>query len=127
MKIYCCGCKRVVEARLTYGNEVYPSHKHLHLHPFWKCDHCQNFVGCHHKTADKTKPLGVIATAEIKKARSRIHRKLDPLWKKGLISRKQLYARLSEELGGEYHTANVCSVLESMKVLNALQKIESEL
>ncbi|NTG07102.1 hypothetical protein [Rhizobium rhizogenes] len=56
--LFCCGCQAEVSARLTDGKEIYPHRRDLHDLPFWKCDACKNFVGCHHKTANHTKPLG---------------------------------------------------------------------
>lgn len=79
--IYCCGCDRDVEARLTDGAEVYPHRPDLAGLPFWMCDTCGNYVGCHHKTEDRTRPLGKIPSAEIRKARQHCHRVVDPLWK----------------------------------------------
>ncbi len=60
MLIYCCGCNEKIKARLTNGEEIYPHRTDLYLLPFWKCDSCGNFVGCHHKTDNPTKPLGCI-------------------------------------------------------------------
>ena len=68
-KIWCCGCGKEVDARLTDGAEVYPHRRDLASLPFWKCDACGNFVGCHHKTRERTKPLGCIPTPEIKDVR----------------------------------------------------------
>lgn len=62
MKIYCTGCGKDVQARLTDGAERYPHRPDLYELPFWKCDTCGNYVGCHHKTRAPTKPLGCIAT-----------------------------------------------------------------
>lgn len=78
-EIYCCGCEKKVPARLTDGAEIYPHRHDLSGLPFWKCDTCGNFVGCHHKTKNRTRPLGCIPTPEIKEARKRIHSLLDPL------------------------------------------------
>jgi hypothetical protein len=61
--IYCCGCKSEVQVRLTDGSEIYPHSPDLHHIPFWKCDACKNYVGCHWKTKDRTRPLGNIPTA----------------------------------------------------------------
>ena len=83
MNIRCCGCQKKVEARLTDGSEIYPHRKDLYSLPFWKCDVCGNFVGCHHKTKNRTRPLGCIPTPEIKNARKHIHAILDPLWQSG--------------------------------------------
>ena len=114
--IYCCGCGAKVEARLTDGAEIYPHRQDLHALPFWKCDQCGNFVGCHHKTKDRTRPLGCIPTPEIKNARKEIHKILDPIWQSGEMSRKDVYAQLSGALGWKYHTANIRSVDEARHV-----------
>lgn len=125
--IYCCGCEVKVEARLTSGCEVYPHRKDLHELPFWKCDTCGNFVGCHHKTDKPTTPLGCIPTPEIKNARRHIHAILDPLWQSGRISRKKLYELLSEKTGRQYHTAQIRSVEEAREVYKEVKRIQKTL
>jgi hypothetical protein len=127
MKIHCCGCQEKIEARLTDGEEIYPHRSDLHSLPFWKCDKCKNFVGCHHKTKNRTRPLGCIPTKEIKSARQHIHKLIDPLWKKGIISRSSLYKRMSDELGFNYHTATIRSIEEARKVYAVGQKIKQEI
>jgi len=114
--IYCCGCDKDVTARLTDGAEIYPHRSDLSSLPFWKCDTCGNYVGCHHKTKERTKPLGNIPTPELRKARSHIHALLDPLWQSGKIGRGRLYEILSDKLGWRYHTANIRSVDEARRV-----------
>lgn len=121
MKIYCCACGHDVDARLTGGKEIYPHRLDLFPLPFWKCDKCKNFVGCHHKTKDRTKPLGCIPTPEIKNARKQIHGLLDPLWKSGRMKRGAIYGRLSAVLGREYHTAEIRTIGEANTILNELQ------
>ena len=66
-------------ARLTDGKEVYPHRSDLNSLPFWICDRCRNFVGCHHKTKNPTRPLGCIPNKEMKNARKHIHNLLDPI------------------------------------------------
>lgn len=115
--IYCCGCAQDVQARLTDGREIYPHRNDLHGLPFWKCDACGNYVGCHHKTRDRTRPLGNIPTKELKNARQHIHRILDPIWKQGKLPRGKIYARLARELGlEEYHTAEIKTIEEARRV-----------
>src|SRR5689334_18018837 len=117
MRLYCCQCKDQVEARLANGGEVYPHRPDLADLPFWKCDGCGNHVGCHHKTKDRTRPLGNIPTKELKDARQHIHRILDPLWKEGRMPRGKLYAQIARELGiKEYHTAEIKTVEDARKV-----------
>jgi hypothetical protein len=127
MIIYCCGCGCDVDARLTDGKEAYPHRSDLAKNPFWKCDACGNFVGCHHKTKDRTRPLGVIATQEIRTARSHIHAVLDPMHRSGLISRKKIYKRISDAIGREYHTAELRSVVDARKVYKILIELRNSL
>lgn len=116
MIIYCCECQSDIDARLTNGREIYPHRKDLYILPFWKCDNCKNFIGCHHKTKNPTSPLGVIASKEIKNSRIHIHAILDPIWKSKIMTRKQIYSKISKELGYAFHTANIKSLEEARKV-----------
>lgn len=122
-EIYCCGCEKPVMARLTNGREIYPHRQDLYELPFWKCDTCKNYVGCHWKTKDRTRPLGVIPTRAIMEVRKKIHEKLDPLWKYGIIPRKKLYAQISKELGYSYHNGELKSVQEGERVYEIVMKI----
>ncbi len=117
--IYCCGCKTEVNARLTNGSEIYPHRTDLYQLPFWKCGTCNNFVGCHHKTKDRTRPLGVISTPEVKNARKYIHKILDPIWKsvkRKQSKRKELYKAISDYLGYEYHTGDIRTVEQARDI-----------
>lgn len=130
MKIFCCGCDDEIEARLTDGREIYPHRRDLAEIPFWKCDGCGNHVSCHHRHHDESKrldPQGVIATQEIKEARSHIHRILDPLWKKKLMPRGKVYSRIAKALGKkEYHTAEIRSVEEARAVYRVVLELVRE-
>lgn len=124
-KIYCCGCLKDVDAALTSGQGAYPDvneemqRKIWHL-PFWKCPTCKNFVGCHHKTKDSTRPLGCIPTPEIKNARQHIHKLIDPLWQnhnEPFRARGWIYRWLAHKMGIEqYHTAEIRSLEEARKI-----------
>lgn len=126
MIIYCCGCGDKIEAELVSGKEVYPHRPDLYGLPFWQCSTCHNFVGCHHKTKDRTKPLGCIPTPEIRKARGHIHRILDPMWKgKGSAKRKEVYQELGQRIGRKnYHTAYIRSIEEARMVYAELLKMK---
>ena len=127
MKILCCGCGGIkVDARLTTGEEVYAHREDLYTLPFWKCDACGNFVGCHHKTKNRTNPLGIIVNREIKAKRVGIHQILDPLWKSGKHKRKYVYGWLSEKLGYGYHTGNIRSLEEVSQVKTLLKEFTAE-
>ena len=125
--IHCCGCESIVYARLTDGKEIYSHRPDLAKKPFWKCDSCGNYVGTHHKTKDRTKPLGSIPTKKMRQDRIMIHQLIDPLWKYGYITRKNLYAELSKRLGEKYHTANVGCSLDASEVIARAIEIKSEI
>jgi len=123
LEIRCCGCGgEKIKARLTDGGEIYPHRKDLHGLPFWKCDACGNFVGCHYKTKNRTQPLGCIPTPELKKARQHIHQLLDPIWESGKMKRKELYAAISERIGWKYHTAQIRSVEEAREIYRIVRE-----
>lgn len=127
MKILCCGCdNKKIDARLTNGREVYPHREDLFEIPFWKCDTCGNFVGCHHKTDDPTKPLGCIVTKEIKTERYKLHKIIDPLWKIGNHSRTYVYKWLSKKMGKRYHTGNVKNMKDVNKVIDLINEFKKE-
>lgn len=126
--IFCCGCGKDVSARLTDGETVYPGRPDLAALPFWKCETCGNFVGCHHKTDNPTRPLGCIPTPEIKKARQHIHRILDPIWNSGLAPRGKVYSLLAARMGRKhYHTAEIRTVEEAREVYRNVRAIAREL
>lgn len=127
MLIHCCGCNKTTEANLVSGFEVYKHRKDLASLPFWQCPRCLNFVGCHHNTKDRTRPLGTIPTPEIKRLRMEIHSILDPMWKDGDIGRKELYSYLNKNLGYDYHTASVNSKKEYEVVMDLLLDLSDRL
>lgn len=115
--ILCCGCGEDIQARLTSGREIYPHRPDLHRLPFWMCDACGNYVGCHHKTKDRLRPLGNIPTPKLRSARNSIHRILDPIWKEGHMKRGRVYRLLSERLGiPGYHTGEIRTIEEARQV-----------
>lgn len=125
--IYCCTCEHDVEARLTNGREVYPHRPDLYALPFWMCDTCRNYVGCHHKTSNPTAPLGNIPSPALREIRKQIHAIADPLWKSGMITRRGLYGMLSDELGWGYHTAKIRTEDEGRRVLALVESIRDSL
>lgn len=124
MKIYCCACGGDVTARLTNGKEIYPHRGDLGDLPFWKCDKCGNSVGCHHKTKNRTKPLGVIPSPQIKQARQEIHKILDPLWQGGKFKRGEVYGMIAHVIGkDQYHTAEIRTIEEARDVYRIVREI----
>ena len=123
MRVWCCGCGCDVDARLTDGREIYPHRADLRSLPFWRCDTCGNFVGCHHKTKNRTAPLGCIPTPELKEARKHLHALIDPIWQSGRMGRRELYEAISREVGWNYHTAKTRTIEEARAAYKAAQKL----
>lgn len=120
MVIFCTQCEKEVKAEKVFGKKVYPHRDDLHSLIFYECQSCLNFVGCHKGTE---KPLGVIADKKLKVARQKIHSILDPLWKEGKMTRKNVYKRLSKFIGKEYHTAELRSAEEAEAVYMFILKM----
>jgi hypothetical protein len=117
--IFCVECFSEVKAVLRFGDTIYPHRPDLSELPFWQCPQCKNFVGTHHKSRTPLKPLGVIPSKELKRARKHIHNLLDPMWKTAKVpkrERKIIYKELSDYIGYEYHTAEIRSLEEARKV-----------
>jgi hypothetical protein len=123
MRIFCCGCGKPVNATLTSGSAIYPRRTDLAALPFWICNACGNYVGCHHKTKDRTKPLGNIPTPELRNARKHIHAILDPIWRSGKMSRADIYRAITQELGYQFHTAEIRTVEDARRVWKILRKL----
>lgn len=64
----------------------------------WVCSNfpkCDAYVGCHPNTII---PLGRLANKSLRIAKSKAHHAFDPLWKSGLMTRKEAYIWLSAVL-----------------------------
>lgn len=127
MLIYCTGCGADVDARLTDGREQYPHRPDLADLKFWKCDADGAFVGVHKQSKSGLRPLGFLATQEVKTWRLRIHNTLDPLWKSGLIKRKHAYARISKALGHTFHAGEIYDAEEGAFVYDLVLDMKKEL
>ena len=125
--IYCTGCGKDVEARLTTGRERYPHRPDLYELPFWKCDTCLGYVGCHYKTSNPTAPLGYIATPAILDARKKIHAILDPLWKSGTMKRGQAYTYVSKRLGKTYHNGEIKTLDEAREIYRIVAELSNQI
>lgn len=127
-RIWCCACDAYIVARLTNGKEIYPRRPDLAHQAFWICDTCRNRVGCHKNTDKPTRPLGCIPTPELTKHRADLHLIIDPVWKSGFISRRQLYRLIAKRMGiREYHTAELRTKEDAVRVSRIVQEIVKEL
>ncbi len=103
MAVICDYCGK--DAVLVSGKEVYPHRPDLYGLQFWKCAPCAAWVGCHKRS--KAVPLGRLANAELRKAKSAAHAVFDPIWKSGDKSRKGAYEWLSKRLNVPFKDCHI--------------------
>ena len=94
MKCPYCGA----EARLRDADFIYHNAKSRHWGKMWVCSNfpkCNSYVGCHKGT---TIPMGRLANERLRTLKAEAHRQFDPLWKSGLMSRRDAYRWLADML-----------------------------
>jgi hypothetical protein len=98
---YCAG-----SAPLVTGEAIYPHRPDLFKKKFYLCKPCNAYVGCH-STGSGEKPLGRLANAELRREKQKVHAVIDPVWKSGNLSRKEVYAALAVFMGLQKHETHV--------------------
>lgn len=84
-------------ADLVGGQTLFPFRPDLAGKYFWVCTPCDARVGCH---GVGTKPMGRLANAQLRLAKTEAHRHFDPIWQElKLMTRSEAYQWLSKELG----------------------------
>ena len=108
MQVICQYCNN--PAALVQGDKIYGHRPDLASLCFWQCVPCNAYVGCHkagNGQGDGSKPLGILANAELRKAKSLVHARLDPLWKYGSCTRGEAYAMLAEAMDIPKHECHI--------------------
>lgn len=90
-----CGAEVVLkDATFIYHNNK----KAKNWGKVWVCSNypnCNSYVGCHKGTDI---PLGRLANERLRCLKSEAHKQFDPIWKSGLMSRKDAYKWLADML-----------------------------
>lgn len=94
------------QSDLVTGADIYPHRPDLFGKWFYECAPCNAYVGCH-PTGDGKSPLGRLANAELRRAKSIAHAAFDPLWKNGSMNRHQAYKYLAKEIGIPPESAHI--------------------
>lgn len=105
----CCPyCK--AQAELVTGKEIYPHRPDLFAKKFWRCLPCDAYVGCHdagNGYGDGTRPLGILANAQLRLAKSNVHNVFDDIWKLGFMTRRKAYSWLAKEMGIRFDDCHI--------------------
>ena len=94
MKCPYCGSEVV----LRDASFIYHTNESKKWGKVWVCSNypkCDAYVGCHKNTEI---PLGRLANIRLRTLKSEAHKQFDPLWKSGLMSRKEAYRWLADML-----------------------------
>jgi hypothetical protein len=93
MTVLCdyCGYR----ADLVTGKAIYPHRPDLAGKLFYRCLPCKAYVGCRPGTC---RPLGRLADAELRLAKTAAHQAFDPLWRFGDMSRSDAYKWLAKRM-----------------------------
>lgn len=90
---YCGG-----EMILKDATFIYHSKKSKNYGQVWVCENypkCDSYVGCHKGTSI---PKGRPANPRLRTLKKEAHKQFDPIWKSGLMSRKEAYKWLANML-----------------------------
>lgn len=91
---YCGGRVNLVSSSTVYHSNKYKG-------KMWVCEHypkCDAYVGCHPGTEI---PLGRLANKKLRNLKMEAHKWFDPIWKSGLMTRKEVYKWLASMLNIE--------------------------
>lgn len=86
------------EAELKDASFIYRSNKSKEWGKVWVCSNypkCDSYVGCHKGT---TLPLGRLANEKLRNLKAEAHKQFDPIWKSGLMNRREAYKWLASML-----------------------------
>lgn len=107
--IACPYCSQ--KAELVRGAAIYPHRPDLHQQRFWLCARCDAYVGCHKPNRrlglDGTEPLGRLANAELRRAKSAAHGCFDWIWRDRHKTRSEAYAWLASKLGIPFERCHI--------------------
>ena len=135
--VKCDYCNQL--AQLVKGDVIYPHRPDLYALNFWYCEPCGAYVGCHKynekQGRDGFQPLGRLANAELRAAKTKAHTLFDPLWKnKHFKSRRKAYAWLANNMQlpiekthiGMFTVAQCDQVIEICKKYKQSERFKNE-
>ena len=86
------------------ANEAIYGKRYGRSYMAWVCKNCLAYVGCHNNTK---MPLGTMAKKDLRDWRIKAHARIDPLWKNGDFTRKEVYGFLKAHFGRDIHIGEV--------------------
>lgn len=97
---YCGGNAKLKSASEVHNNPNYEG-------KMWVCENfpsCDAYVSCH---KDTTIPMGRLANERLRLLKKEAHKAFDPIWKSGLMTRKEAYMWLADMLHIENEVCHI--------------------
>lgn len=114
-KVYCCQCRRDVDAEIVNGKKVYPTYKWLRDKHFYRCPVCHNY--CNIIEGENM----AIPDAYIRRRRRDIH----AVAKRCGTAR--FYKGMTEKWGAPFHTGEIRTHGEADRAFFYALQVELEL
>lgn len=132
--LYCQACQKQVKTLAVNGATIYPHRPDLYQKVFLQCPHCHNYTMADEikstdsfRTWERRHKKKTIPTATSRRSRYKIHKLIDPVWKSGIMSRADIYKRLSAATGvRNYHNSSLCDEKIEAKAMREAEKIYRE-
>lgn len=105
------------EAEFVDNAEIYGK-RYGQSYMMWICKPCDARVGCHKN--QQARPLGTLANKELRQWRTEAHKAIDPLWKMGIYTRREIYQSLNKVFCKETHIGE--SDIETCKKIIEIYK-----
>ena len=125
MKVYCCGCKKEVEAVQVYGIKLFPNKPMLYKKVFWHCPNCKCFVNSDHKDAHS--PLGTLADSKLRTLRKEIRTILNNLSKYGEFKLPVLYKYMDKKTGKPFNVSHLNTYEEANTALTLVKELKHDI
>ena len=125
MKVYCCGCKKEVEAVRVYGIKLFPNKPTLYKKVFWHCPNCKCFVNSDHK--DTHSPLGTLADSKLRSLRKEIKTILNNLSKYGEFKTPVLYKYMDKKTGKPFNVSHLNTYEEANTALALVKELKHDI
>lgn len=124
--IYCTHCKQEVEAYSALAGDIFGAKFRFADNVIFVCPYCKNYV----EANKEFKPVGVILTAELRKAKNYILSALNPVFDQKMMTRKEAYLKLSKmvyENRKVLKISNIRDLNEARKIYAAVKKLREDI
>ena len=119
-KLFCVQCNDNVDVTLVNGEVICPTMPHTHHNFFYQCNFCANYVGFRENF---NKSFIFIPTPEMRNLKIEIHKIIDPIWQNEILTREEVYNKISERIGKKFHAGSLKSIDEAKYIIYCVKEL----